>query len=394
MKRSCGLILLCILFFNKTTYLQRIDTTLAAYAANYQPERLHIQFDKPAYTPGDTLWFKIYIASGANAFPLSKNCYTDFYNAGGKLLAHSVFPVVQSGAAGMFRVPDSLADNAIYIKAYTAWMLNFDTAFIFKKKISLAQKAAAQTVSSSIIPLSLSFFPEGGDAVEEVPARIAFKATIAQGMPVAISGQIINNKGTVVDTLITAHDGMGSFRITYKKVESHTARWKDEQNNLRETPLSIAAGSGATLEIISSAGKKTFVVRRSESAPDSLQQFHIVATQHQQLVYMAGINLTQTATISGGIPTNKLSTGILQITLFSSNWHPLAERICFVNNNEDVIIPSIQFTQTGFEKRAKNSFDIILPDSLTGNLSIAITDKGIGADSSSNIFRNCFYPAS
>lgn len=178
---------------------------------------------------------------------------------------------------------------------------------------------------------------------------------------------------------------MGSFRITYKKGESYTARWKDEQNNLRETPLSIAAGSGATLEIISSAGKKTFVVRRSESAPDSLQQLHIVATQHQQLVYMAGINLTQTATISGGIPTNKLSTGILQITLFSSNWHPLAERICFVNNNEAVIIPSIQFTQTGFEKRAKNSFDIILPDSLTGNFSIAITDKGIGADSSSNI---------
>ncbi len=190
MKRSCRLILLCILFFNKTTYSQRIDTTLATYAANYQPERLHIQFDKPAYTPGDTLWFKIYIVSGANASSLSKNCYTGFYNAGGKLLAHSVFPVVQSGAAGMFRVPDSLADNAIYIKAYTAWMLNFDTAFIFKKKISLAQKAAAQTVSSSIIPLSLSFFPEGGYAIEEVPARMALKPPMRRECRLPSAGKL------------------------------------------------------------------------------------------------------------------------------------------------------------------------------------------------------------
>ncbi len=39
----------------------------------------------------------------------------------------------------------------------------------------------------------------------------------------------------------------------------------------------------------------------------------------------------------------------------------------------------------GLNKRGKNTIEISMPDSMTGNLSIAVTDKGIGTDSSNNI---------
>ena len=39
----------------------------------------------------------------------------------------------------------------------------------------------------------------------------------------------------------------------------------------------------------------------------------------------------------------------------------------------------------GLNKRAKNELKITVPDSLIANLSIAVTDAGIGIDSSTNI---------
>ena len=385
MKRTCLLIVIFSCLVMKFSFAQRIDTTLTAYATNYQPERMYVQFDKPAYATGETVWFKAYLMAGILPSDISKNCYTDFYDAAGNLLAHSVFPIVQSSAAGEFIIPDSLIGSAIHMKAYTTWMLNWDTAFLFEKNIQLAQKTPPKNLVKINVTPSLQFFPEGGDAVENLPSRIAFLASDQYGRPVKIKGFVTNQAGAVTDTLKPEHDGMGSVLITYAKGETYTAKWTDEQNVAHQTALPAANSSGATIEIGYATGKKTFIIRRSDDAPDNLKQMHIVATMHQQLVYMANANLTQTASIGGAIPTGELATGILQVTLFGNDWKPVAERVCFVNNNDAVVTPEVGFTELGLGKRKKNTIDISMPDSVVGNLSLSITDKGIGTDSSSSI---------
>lgn len=385
MKRIWLLIFLFTCFVVKFTFAQRIDTTLAAYAANYQPERMYVQFDKPVYATGETVWFKAYLMTGILPSDISKNCYTDFYDAAGNLLAHSIFPIVQSSAAGEFVIPDSLGGSAIYMKAYTTWMLNWDTTFLFQKNIQLAQKTPPKTFVKINVTPSLQFFPEGGDAVEGLPSRIAFLANDQYGRPIKIKGFITTQTGKVIDTLKPEHDGMGSVRITYIKGEAYTAKWTDEQNASHQTPLSSAISSGATVEIGSVAGKKTFIIRRTDDASDNLKQLHIVATMHQQLVYMANANLTQNNSIGGAIPTSELATGVLQVTLFGNDWKPVAERICYINNNEAVFTPEVGFTELGLGKRKRNTIDISMPDSVVGNLSLSVTDKGIGADSSNDI---------
>ncbi|MDQ2752210.1 MAG: hypothetical protein M3R72_04215, partial [Bacteroidota bacterium] len=372
-------------FFFQTSYAQRIDTTLAAYADKYQPERIYIQFDKPAYAAGETVWFKAYLMAGILPSGISKNFYTDWYDASGNLLAHSVFPVVQAGAAGEFVIPDTLSSAAVHVKAYTTWLLNFDTAFLFQKNIPIAQKKPPKTIAKLNAVPTLQFFPEGGDAIEGLPSRIAFLALDQYGRPVKIKGTVTNSKGETIDNLKTEHDGMGSVHVTYAKGETYTAKWYDEQNNVHTSALPAAKSSGASFEIGVAAGKKTFVIRRTEVAPDNLKQLHIVATMHQQLVYMANANLEQTSTIGGAIPTAALVTGILQITLFTDDWKPLAERICFVNNNDAVFTPEVGFTTLVLGKRGMNTIEISMPDSVVGNLSLAVTDKGIGVDSNNTI---------
>ncbi len=383
MKILIRVVCFIVLLLSKS-FAQRIDSTLAIYANQFPQERVYLQYDKPAYAAGETIWFKAYLMNGILPSEVSKNGYADVYDAEGRLLAHSVFPVVAGSYHGQFDIPDSIATAYVHVRAYTAWMLNFDSAFFYEKNIRLLQKSAKPVAKTPNVT-SVQFFPEGGDAVAGIPAKIVFKATNQTGKPVKIKGFIINNSNAVVDTIKTLHDGMGMIQYTPKAGESYTAKWYDEQNTAHQTALQAAKNNGVTLEITAGDNKKNFMIRRTADVPNSLRQLHIVGTMNQQLVYMANVNLQSSGVIGGSIPTEALPTGILQVTLFDNAWSPLAERICFINNNEALFEPEVGFKALGLGKRGKNTFEINLPDTVIANLSVAVTDKGIGVDSSGNI---------
>ena len=75
----------------------------------------------------------------------------------------------------------------------------------------------------------------------------------------------------------------------------------------------------------------------------------------------------------------------MQITLFDSNWVAIAERITFINNNDYSFEPEVGFAQLGTDKRKQNTLVIEAPDSISANLSVSVTDAGIGIDSSDDI---------
>jgi hypothetical protein len=109
------------------------DSILNIYAAQFQEERIFIHFDKTSYLPGETIWFKAYLMQGIEISDISKNFYVEFADAAGNVLHYITAPIVLSSAKGMFKVPETFKENTLYIRAYTSWMLNFDSAFLYKK---------------------------------------------------------------------------------------------------------------------------------------------------------------------------------------------------------------------------------------------------------------------
>jgi hypothetical protein len=83
------------------THAKDAITTLAE---NFPQEKIYLQFDKPSYTPGETVWFKAYIFTGLQPGYISRTVYIDFINAGGKIVKHCVQPVFQSTANGDFEI--------------------------------------------------------------------------------------------------------------------------------------------------------------------------------------------------------------------------------------------------------------------------------------------------
>ncbi|HTN36762.1 MAG TPA: hypothetical protein VL053_06780 [Arachidicoccus sp.] len=380
------LLLMTAFFYASPTFSQRIDTLINDYGIQYPQERVHLHFDRHAYAPKDEIWFKAYIVSGIMPDNMSKSLYVDFSDEKGRVLAHNVYPVAQGTSRGQFSIPDSLEGNLIHVRAYTKWMLNFDTTYLFNKNLTLLQPASKRTKGTPPSPeATLYFFAEGGDPIAGLNTRMAFMAEDQYGQPVRFSGTVKDASGKEVAKISPQHDGMGSFNFIPEAGQTYSATWKDSAGTQHTTELPKVKDAGAA--IVAKPGKNStiFAIQRTENAPESFKTMHIVATTYQQLVYMANVSLSDKTMVSGAIPTNDFPTGILQITLFDDNWEPVSERIVFVKNEDALFQPEVGFAKLDFDKRAQNEIIINVLDSLPANLSVSVTDAAIGADSSNNL---------
>ncbi len=371
--------------FAQTIDINTVKNSLTTLADNFPQEKIYLHYDKPAYAPGETIWFKAYLMTGVNTDDISKTLYIDFIDANGRLLKHCVQAVYQSSASGDFDVPLDYKEQAVYIKAYTRWMLNFDSTFLYRKAVHIVQSKPSLKEKNIALKTAIQFLPEGGDLVEGIESKIAFKAISSDGRPATVQGIIVGKSGTEVAQFKTVHDGMGVFLLEPKAGEIYTGKWKDAQGNNYQTTLPAAKQTGVTLQITLQGSSRGFEIKRSENAPANFKKIYIVATMQQHLVYFAAANLQDNFLTGGSMPVSDLPSGILQVTLFDSNWVAVAERITFINNDDYHFEPEAGFSELGLEKRKQNTLVINVPDTITSNLSVSVTDAGIGIDSSDDI---------
>jgi len=356
---------------------QKLDSMMNIYANNYPQEKIHVHFDKKLYSPGETIWFKAYIFSGADPSVFSKNFYAELSDASGAIVQRKVYPISESSTAGNFDLPKNLKAAHLHFRAYTTWMTNFDTAFFYEKDIRIYDKkidSAGVTVTLVPRQIKLQFFPEGGDVVAGVEGIVAFKANDQFGYPFPVKGSVVDKNGKEVLTFNSEHDGMGKFLLTVDKGDSLTAVWKDDMQVEHKTGLPSVKDIGAVIRVIPGNQKILFSVARAADGGPEFKHLTIIAHMHQHLVYKAKINLEENFMSGGTIPTGQLPSGVLQLTIFTADMVPVAERVVFVNNHEFLFAPELAVTLKGVNRRGKNTLSISVPDTLKSNLSLAVTD--------------------
>lgn len=387
--------LLLIISGVKTGFAQQLDSMVNLYGEKYPQEKIYVQFDKPAYNTGETIWFKSYVFAGIIPSPISRNFYAELLDPSGKVIQQKLLPIYEASSAGSFDLPANLPHSTIIFRAYTTWMLNFDTTFLFSKTIRVLNKSAAGTAEATPAAkgaggkpasaaavttantVNLRVFPEGGDLVTGLESQVAVKVTDGYGLPVSAAGTIKDAGGASVASFYTVHDGMGRFTIEPQAGKTYYAEWQDEKKQTHKTPLPAAKTNGVVLQCAPSGSRQAFIIKRSIDAQDNLKTLYLLGYFNQQVVYKARLNLKETFMVSGSIPLEGIPTGMLQMTLFDADWKPLAERITFVNKEDYFfttrLVPAIKNT----ERRGKNVVVIDVTDTLKSNLSIAITDAGL-----------------
>lgn len=120
-----------------TIPLQTILEKKAQALKEHPYEKIYLQFDKPYYAVGDTIWFKAYITTIQHVpSPLSKIVYVELINSKDSLVNTLRLPVKKGMAQGsiLLNYPDFKEGN-YHLRAYTRWMLNDPQDYFFKKNI-------------------------------------------------------------------------------------------------------------------------------------------------------------------------------------------------------------------------------------------------------------------
>jgi len=351
------------------------DSLLTEWSTRFPQEKIYMQLDKQFYTSGETVWFKAYLRNGNQASKISTNLYAQLINEKGDVLDQKTLPVLQAGAASHFEIPDSTKFTSLFIKAYTGWMLNFDSTFLYNRPINViknTKKVAPQKNS-----YTFSLFPEGGDLIENIISRVAFKTNDAKGKPFAAKGNVIGPDGSVVCNFNSNHLGTGYFQLSVQPGSIYKAVWKDPEGVQHETMLPNCKRSGATLRTNVTNGLLKYTVERAANAEDDLKELVVLAQINHQTVYAARLNLRNVTTATAPIPTDSLPDGIMQITLFNKLDQPLAERLVFINNNNFFFITDLSIKEQSNKPRGKNTIQLDVGGDLRSNLSVAVTDAGL-----------------
>lgn len=361
----------------KASHGQAIDSMINVYAEQSPKEKIHVHFDKTIYNKEETIWYKIYILDDQGLTQLSKNVYMEWFDQAGKLIRQHVAPLFQSTAKGSFDLPADYTGSVIRMKVYTRWSLNDDPAFGFERDIVINNNKTIVKPSKTENNTLVNVFPEGGELITGLNSLVAFKATDKFGKPVNIKGLLVNQLGKTLDTIKVRHDGMGSFRLMPKAGESYSLKWIDPAGNTGIIAIPVNPKEGITLSVTTNNEFANVKVERTANIPENFKRLNLLVHMNQVVLFKVSLNTADKPLLAANIPIEGLNTGILQFSLFSSDWLPMAERIVFVNNREHEFGAKLIPQLVTLTKKGKNVFDIFVADTTVTNMSVAVTDASL-----------------
>ncbi len=301
-------------------------------------EKLYVHTDKTTYMAGEILWFKIYNVDALLHHPvgLSKVAYID-------LLDQSNTPVVQAKVAleqkgsGSIHLPLSLASGNYKFRGYTSWMKNWGPETFFEqivtiinplKNLELDKKNQERAKPVPQPAYAAVFFPEGGNMVQGLENRLAFKLTDKSGRGVEGSGVVISSSGDTVSRFTTHRFGIGSFSFRPQEGLTYKAQITTAGGNHFSQAIPPAQQTGYTMSL-SEEKERSLKISVQCNEPG----------QEGQLVYLLTHTRgerkgTDKAKVSNGtasfyVNKSKPGEGVSQFTIFNHQGRPVCERLYF-----------------------------------------------------------------
>jgi hypothetical protein len=168
--------------------LLKITTASDSSIKNNPPEKIYLQFDKPYYAVGDTLWFKVYLFSVPTMALSAKSgiMYVDIANDSNTFIKQYRLPVKDGISWGNISVSEFPPGNYT-LRAYTSWMRNFGTDCFFYKRFMVAddkeqtwlansQTTASTTNGQLIANVKLQLSDMNKTAVADKPLQLEVMA--------------------------------------------------------------------------------------------------------------------------------------------------------------------------------------------------------------------------
>jgi len=366
-----------------STVLKGAVSKLKTLLTDHPVEKAYLQFDKPYYAAGDTIYFKAYVTYGERheLSKISGILHVDLINKDNALMQSIILQLNNGVASGDFAL-SGVSPKGIYrVRAYTQWMKNSGPEYFFDKYISVGSinNVANTATAANAGQSSLQFFPEGGNLVNDIKSRLAFKAIGSDGLGVDVKGIVVDNANNEVAKFASSHLGMGVFEIMPEEGKTYKAKLTYANGSQNTIDLPVAEAKGITLAVNNNDPDKIAIEVRANRAyyKENLNKDLNI------ILYWGGSVRTVKTKLDNEVlgldlPKSNFRTGILQVTLLSQTSEPLSERLTFIQNHDllNLSVNTDKPTYTTTDKvhiklNAKTNDD----KAATGYFSVSVVDE-------------------
>jgi hypothetical protein len=348
MKKSIIIIcsLLLTLSVSGQTVFDSYFEKAKAFAEAFPREKVHLHFDNTSYYQGDTIWFKAYaVTVGNNQYSrISKPLYVELVDQLGNIMERQIVKLSDGTGEGQISLSNAFFTGYYEVRAYTKWMLAFnsDTYFtrtfpIYKKPLSTTDKtrqiaeyrmddSMEQRPKDKLGVLNVNFYPEGGKLVQGVTGVVGVETLSRDSGWVNIQGILVASDGTKLRPINTIHDGMGSF--VYTPTDKPATVEFMYAGKKRKFKLPAAEPSG--YNIILNNKESEFDITISRNASTTCEPLALFISSGGMPYNYVPIDLSASASKRIKVLTDGLPAGVAQLSLINSQGLTLLDRFAFV----------------------------------------------------------------
>lgn len=379
-------ILSAVCFWYALSYSQagfnEIEGKFIQYQSNHLQEKIFVHCDKLFYLPGEVIWFKLYVvdASSHKTVDISKLAYVELINNNKKSVLQAKIALNNGDGSGSLMLPASILSGNYLLRAYTNWMKNNDPDFYFEKSITIinSQKAPIWSDQKDTLAYDLQFFPEGGNLVNGLETKVAFRITDQYGRGVKCSGAIVNEKNDTLVNFKTLQFGIGHFRFTPFKNNNYKASVTVENVKTISKNLPLVYASGWVMQLTETgSGYVKILVSSTETTP-GLPVYLFAQTRQLKKIFLKQELINGKTEFA--IDKHLLGEGITQFTLFNYRQQPVCERLFFKRpKNKITILSSTDQPEYSTRKKVtvqlKTANDKNLPANTSLSLAVHLIDS-------------------
>ena len=330
------------------------------FGQTFPQEKVYVHFDNTGYYQGDDIWFQCYVVSAERnrPSPLSKTLYVELLNPGGEIIAKQTLPIRNGRAHGNFSLTRLPFYAGFYeVRAYTRYMLNFGEGSVFSRILPVFEKpdTPGDYTQKEVRPyavykylrlrkrqkkqkkLNLSFYPEGGQAVEGLPCRMAFEATDAYGNPVDVNGLVINRDKEIQVRFSSLHEGRGTFTYTPQAEEKYKAvvEW---QGKTCRFDLPEAQPQGVVWSVDTTSHPDSLSVRilKHPDTPPCILGMALMCRGQLHGFYLTEMYGDKPVDFRASL--KNFPPGVAQAVLFDTDGQVVADRLFFAGRPDTVSI--------------------------------------------------------
>ena len=320
--------------------LDSIASRFENFNANNLQEKIFVHTDREMYLAGEIIWFKLYYTSGAKneLLDLSKIAYVEVIDKNQKPILQAKISIEKGTGNGSFYLPVSLTSGNYQFRAYTNWMKNFSPDYFFNKNISIVNSLLKpeniQSDKAAATRYDVQFFPEGGQIIENLPGKVAFRAIDNQGKGLDFNGTLLDQNNAVLLRFKPLKFGIGSFSFIPESGKTYRALIDLPGEKIsREIPI---AKTGYVIQLSDNQNDKLKLSVQTNGISAN-QKVHLFVHTRQVKIMKVSADLDM-GKAEFLIDKSKLGEGISHLTVFNGLGQAVAERLFFKKPSSKLLI--------------------------------------------------------